>query len=337
MMIQNKAVDSSSLNTANATIKSERGIALLMVLWVLAILMVIALSFSYMTRAEMSATLSFKKSIKKKFLAEAGIERGIMEIFYRNANKKKDITFESLEVWRTDGAPYNVETDDGNYEVRITDEAGKVDINRTPEVILKNMLVNIGLAMGDADTITDSIMDWKDPDDLHRLHGAESDYYMSLPHPYKAKNTNFETLEELILVRGVSREILYGNEEKRGIIDFLTVNSSMAKININAAPREVLLSIPGMSSDLAEALIASRETKAIQDIQGILGQNLSLMAPYITVADTSTFTIESTGYNSTEETGYTIRGTVKIEGNDLYKYVYYKSPMDVINARNNRQ
>jgi type II secretory pathway component PulK len=113
MMIQNKAVDSSSLNTANATIKSERGIALLMVLWVLAILMVIALSFSYMTRAEMSATLSFKKSIKKKFLAEAGIERGIMEIFYRNANKKKDITFESLEVWRNGGRRYHYGFDNG--------------------------------------------------------------------------------------------------------------------------------------------------------------------------------------------------------------------------------
>ena len=81
-------------------------------------------------------------------------------------------------------------------------------MNLAPEVILRNLINSLDLPGEDKDllvnTIVDSILDWKDPDDFHRLQGAESDYYQSLPHPYKAKNGNFDTVEELILVKGVT-------------------------------------------------------------------------------------------------------------------------------------
>lgn len=307
---------------------SQRGIALLMVLWVLAILMVIVLSFSYMTRTETQATLSFKHGLEKKFLAEAGIERGIMEIFYRNANKTAAVTLEGREAWKVDGRYYRVETDNGYFMVSITDDSGKVDINTTPDVILRNLFGNLGLKLEDVDTIVDSIMDWKDADDLHRLHGAESDYYMSLQNPYKPKNADLETLEELLLVRGMTPEILYGDEGTTGIIDFLTVNSKAGKINLNAAPKEVLLAIPGMSPEIADAIITGREVKEIQDSQGILGQNYSVMAPFIDLTGANTFTINAAGYKGSEKAGYAVRATVNIEGNNKYKYIFYKSPAD---------
>ena len=90
-----------------------------------------------------------------------------------------------------------------------------------------------------ADIIVDSILDWKDADDLHRLNGAESDYYLSLPNPYRAKDANFDTLEELLLVRGVTPEILYGGGETKGIIQYLTLrpdSSFTINVNVAAAP-----------------------------------------------------------------------------------------------------
>ncbi|MCK7509483.1 MAG: hypothetical protein MZV70_39250 [Desulfobacterales bacterium] len=56
---------------------SQDGVALLIVLWVLTMLMVIVLSFSFMTRTETHATLTFREGIEKKFLAESGIQRAI--------------------------------------------------------------------------------------------------------------------------------------------------------------------------------------------------------------------------------------------------------------------
>lgn len=327
-MIQNTAAQADSHIRA-ASFGPQKGIALLMVLWVLTILTVMVFSFSYMARTEAYAALSFRQTIEKKFLAEAGIERGMAELFYINTNKGKAIVKPGDEVWRTDGRPYKISAENGYYTIGITNEGGKVDINTTSELILRNLLLNLGLNPDEVDIIVDSVMDWKDSDNLHRLHGVEDDYYMSLPNPYKAKNADFETLEELLLVKGMTPEILYGAAGKKGIIDFLTVNSKMTNININAAPKEVLSAIPGITPELADAIITIREAQEIQDVQGILGDNYVLASSYIGLAGTNAFTIESAGYKGTEKTGYAIRATVIPEGTNKFKYLYYKSPVDI--------
>lgn len=311
--------------TFNKNIFSQKGIALFTSLWILTILMVIVLSFTYMTRTETLASLAFRQGIEKKFLAEAGVERGIMELFYRKMYRGQTTILEGMEVWKTDGSPYTVKTEDGYYIIRLTDEAGKVDINRTPEVILRNLLANLGLKLEDVDIIADSIMDWKDEDDLHRLNGVESDYYMSLSNPYKAKNADFDTLEELLLVKGITPEILYGNNGKKGIFDFLTVNSKNERINVNAAPKEVLMAT-GITPEIADAIISSRG-----NTEGLNLQELGVppeASKYLTSGDSNTCTIDAVGFKGNEKTGYAVRATVTITSNDKYKYVYYKSPVD---------
>lgn len=301
---------------------SKDGIALVMVLWILAILMVIVLSSSYMTRTETHATMLFRQSAQERFLAEAGIERAIMETFYRRFNPS-----DTENIWKVDCTPYKVETKDGYIFVSITDESSKVDINKTSDVILRNLLSNLEVDDKEVDIIVDSILDWRDPDDLHRLHGAESDYYMSLPNPYKAKNANFDTLEELLLVRGINRKILYGDGMEQGIIDSLTVNSETGRINIKTAPREVLLSIPGISQEMADTIISLREEGGV-NLQEALGQNYQLISRYVTLTDSNTYTIDSIGYTKYSG-GYGIRATVRLYGGDKYKYLYYKSPMEI--------
>ncbi len=147
-----------------------------MTLWVLTIMMVLVLSFSYMTRTETYATLSFKEGTEKKLLAEAGIERGILELFYRNANKNQAITLEGYEVWKIDDTSYKDKMGEGEYSVRIIDESGKIDINAMTDAnsdILRNLLKNLEVQEEEVNTIVDSILDWKDADDLHHLSGAE--------------------------------------------------------------------------------------------------------------------------------------------------------------------
>jgi general secretion pathway protein K len=216
----------------------------------------------------------------------------------------------------------------------LVDESGKIDLNLAPEVILRNLINSLNLPAEDKDllvnTIVDSILDWKDPDDFHRLQGAENDYYQSLPHPYKAKNGNFDTVEELILVKGVTPEILYGNDQKPGLVDFLTVQAKTNKINLNAAPQPVLLALPGMTPEIAEAVTAYRQDKEIQSLQeiaGLLGEAQAQLAPYVTVAAGNTFTLESRGYKKNGQAGYGIQAKVILEGNNQYRYLSYKNPV----------
>ena len=310
----------------------QEGIALLMVLWVLAILMVIVLSFSFMVKTDTLSTLSFKGGMERKSIAEAGIERGIMELHYRSAFKDQTVELEGTGVWKTDGTPYTGQLGNGRYTVRLTDESGKVDINTASGLVLKNLLLNMGVQAEEADTIVDSIMDWKDVDNLHRLHGAESDYYMSLPNPYKAKDALFDTVEELLLVKGVTSEILYGSKDRKGVINLLTVNAKMDRINVNAATKEVLMAIPNMTPEIAEAIISYRQNKEItdmQEIEGIIGTSDSAMSQYISTGGTNMFTIDSSGSKENEKGIYTIRATVMVAtGTDEpHTFVYYKSPL----------
>jgi general secretion pathway protein K len=233
---------------------SQRGIALLIVLWVLTILMATGFSFSLLTRAETHGTLAFKEMLEQKFLAEGGIERGIMEIIYRSVNRNQAVILEGRKVWKLDGTPQTVDMGTGGCVVTLSDESGKISLNGLTDasgIVLKNLLLQQGVSPEQTDAIVDSILDWKDADDLHRLHGAENDYYLSLPKPYKARNANFAALEELILVRGITPEILYGTGEKKGIFRFLTLYSPTGRINVNAASKEVLAALPGMEPPAA--------------------------------------------------------------------------------------
>ncbi len=319
------------MNRVNLTTdRDRRGIALLLVLWVLTALMVIVFAFSFSTRVETRSTISFKEEMEKRFISQAGLERGIVEIYYN----KRFLNIPEKETWRLDGTPYTGEFGGGYYEVRIMDENGKVDINTAPDVLLKNLLIQLGLKNEESDAVVDAIMDWKDADDLRRLNGAESDYYMTLPNPYKAKNANFDTVEELIFVKGITSELLYGHEGKKGLIEFVTVHSGSAQVSINSAPREVLLAVPGITAEIADNIISYRENKRITNPSEV-GVPME-SNPYLSYVDSNVFSIDSKGYKGDGKGGYTIRATVLLEGEN-YRYLYYKSPLWIEDGSRNSE
>jgi general secretion pathway protein K len=316
----------------------ESGVALIIVLWVMTMLIIISLSFSVMARTEVFSTMTFKEQMINKYLAEAGTQRAIMEIFYRNVNKNKQITFAGEEVYRTDGTFYHGEINNGYYKLSLNDESGKININTMTDVsgiILNNLLVNSGVEKETAYTIVDSILDWKDADDLTRLRGAEDDYYMKLPNPYKAKNANFDNLEELLLVKGVTSEILYGNGEKQGLINFITLYSNTNKININTASPEVLKAIPFMSDEDVRQIMnyrsADNTKKDGTDIQTALAADYAKISQYISTSDSNVYSIEVLGYQEkdNDKKGYPLKSIIMIEGNDHYRVLYYQSPANI--------
>ena len=62
------------------------------------------------------------------------------------------------------------------------------------------------------EAIADAILDWMDSDAQPRALGAETDYYLGLERPYAPRNGLPECLEELLLVKGVTRELLFGSD-----------------------------------------------------------------------------------------------------------------------------
>ncbi len=304
----------------------------MLVIWILAILMVVVLSVSYMTKVESRSTIAFKEGVEEKFIAEAGVERAAEEIMYRRINLGAPLEEgKETNVWKTDGTPNTFPLENGICTVRIIDESGKIDINKVPDIILKGLLTSLGVKDEDADVIVDSIEDWRDADDLTRLHGAESDYYMSLPVPYKAKNADVESIEELLLVKGMTPELLHGTANKPGLEDFITVYSGNGTINVNAASKEVLLAIPGMTPELAGVVIDFRKTSEIKSIsafQALVGGAFTAMSPFVAAGESTTFTVESVGRKNSKKAGYGVKAVITVAGNK-FSYRYFKCPWDM--------
>jgi general secretion pathway protein K len=261
-----------------------------------------------------------------------------MEIIYRSVNRSQAVILEGMEAWKPDGTPHTVDMGGGGYTARIIDESGKISLNGLTDasgIVLKKLLTNQGVASEHADIIVDSILDWRDADDLHRLSGAESDYYLSLAKPYKARNADFETLEELILVKGITPEILYGTGSTRGIIPFLTVHGKAGEVNINAAPKEVLEALPGMDAAMVERILEFRGSSEIRGdaaVRDFLGAAYPLMAPYASAdpGESSLFTVEATGYTDDVKKGHSILATIALEPPDQFRYLHYKSPAEAL-------
>jgi general secretion pathway protein K len=205
---------------------------------------------------------------------------------------------------------------DGILNVTVTDEEAKMPVNKLTPLQWKRLLDRLGVDPADADVIADSVADWIDENDLHLLNGAEDDYYQSLEPPYQAKNAPIDRVEELLLVRGVTPELVQGltaTEEEpavSGLTELITTTSS-GKININTAPLLVLQAALGLDDIQAEAVINHRDGgdgewgteddqpfKSLEEFYAIIG-NLNdevraQLGDLLTVQSTH-FTIHSVG------------------------------------------
>ena len=132
----------------------------------------------------------------------------------------------------------------------------KVNINFADGPRLKKVLDYAGMPPESQQEIVDCIMDWRDADKDHHLSGAEDDYYESLDPPYKAKNRNLDSVEELLLVKGFKPEYLYGSNDIRPMYDLITTSGD-GSININTVSRDVL-EMMGTGSDVIDAIFKQR-------------------------------------------------------------------------------
>ncbi|KJR42983.1 general secretion pathway protein K [Candidatus Magnetoovum chiemensis] len=296
----------------------EKGIALILVLWVIAILIGAATVFSYQSRIEAQANFNLRELTAAKYLAQAGINRAIIEILYNQKNFNDD------QTWKLDGKFKTVDMENGSYKVKIATEMSKIDINYADDTILKGLLNSLGLDIITQEQLVDCIQDWKDEDDLHRLKGAERDYYMSLKEPYEPADASFTSVDELLLVKGMTQEIFYGTEGKKGLKDFVTVFSYTPLIDIITAPKEIIMALPDFTEDIANNLIDYRNNNDIKHINQLKPfiPNFRAVARYIGVMRSTIYSIDAVGMTENSKNGYGIKAIV-MSSSDI-RFLYYK-------------
>jgi general secretion pathway protein K len=266
----------------------------------------------------MEAGVYFKEKIRQDMMSEGAIQRAILEIIHALTHPGSE------ESWYLDGRVNSLNISGHEVEVIVEPESAKVDLSKSPDVILRGLLAELETSIDEQDVIIDSIYDWQDSDNLHRLNGAEDDYYLSLVRPYRCKNKELDSIEELLLIRGVTEDVYYGEGARRGLRDFVTVLSGSGKININNAEREVLKAIPGITSDVADAIINFRKSasfKTIAELRAIVGGTFGAMSSYITVSEPSTYRITA----KKEGRSYGVQAVVKFSAQEFNILSWKKS------------
>jgi general secretion pathway protein K len=273
-------------------VSRDRGFALIAVLLVLAMVGVLGAEFAYSMRLEATSVRAYKDTLTGAHLAEAGIEQAIREIagdvMYAVLADDGNLTFynrANLELKRLPRT--NVPLGAGQFSYRITDEEARLNLNTSPPDRVERLLEALGLEKSVRDTINDSLQDWRDTNEEHRLNGAESeDYYLKLPLPYRSKNGNLESITELLQIKGITPAIYYGTPGKPGLAAYVTVKSP-GQVNLNTASCVALRSL-GFGDAECSLVEQSRRAGAFASVPGQFGgRGLSLT--------TRTFRVEADG------------------------------------------
>lgn len=208
--------------------RRQAGAALLLVLWLIALLTALVGVFALTARVEALQAKSLSGGLQAREIARAGVEYALLRTTHVDPATR----------WVPDGRTYRWYFAGANLEIAVVDETGKVDLNQAPTPLLASLMLALGLPRGQAERLAANILDWRDGDSLTQVGGgAEDRDYAAAGLPYGAKDAAFESVAEVEQVLGMSPEIFARLEPH------VTLSSGRAQPDISYAQAPVLLAM----------------------------------------------------------------------------------------------
>jgi general secretion pathway protein K len=223
--------------------RRQRGVALIVVMWLLVLLAAIVGLFALNAHAEALQASALRQRVVLDHAAEAGIDAVAARLLAVDARRRPI----------PDGRETVIAFDDGiTVTLAITDESGKVDLNVADATLLQRLLIEMGLPQPEAQRLAGAIIDWRDADALVTAGGgAEERDYRSAERPYGPANRPFAQVSDVQRVLGM-RHALY-----RQLRPYLTVYTGLAQPNLAFADRPVLRAM-GLAPPVIEQIVSAR-------------------------------------------------------------------------------
>ncbi|MFH1753587.1 MAG: hypothetical protein ABH875_05335 [Candidatus Omnitrophota bacterium] len=221
----------------------EAGGLLILAIWSVCMLTTFAVILSYGVRQKVSLVKRLDDRDKLRYVADACVKQAIIDIKRLVETGEED---ENRNWIAAMSAEKKSEVGEGTIVYAIIDEERKININTANQAILENIFkLTGGLGEMDAQNIAASIIDWRDEDSMLSIaDGSAEDRYYGFEHyPYGAMDREIEVLDEVVLIKDFTPELL------RDTRDYITIYGD-GKVNINTAPEEVFIAL-GLSEDLA--------------------------------------------------------------------------------------
>ena len=202
----------------------QRGLALVIVIWILTLLTLMAGSFAMTMRRDNSVSLAMKTNAEASAYAEGGIT--LAQFMLTQA--------EPESRWQANGTVYRLVDQNSEIRIRVVAETGKIDINTSNEIQLAALINALVPDSWEQQKLLNAILDWRDADDDTRILGAERRQYRLAGLPYGPTNTAFQNVEELQLVLGMNAQLF------SAMLPFITVYSGQSEVDINNASQQLL-------------------------------------------------------------------------------------------------
>ncbi len=250
-------------------VRNSRGVALILTILIVSLIVALTLDFNRTMRTHVVSAGNIRHGLKALYIAKSGVSYGLAML--------KDDSFDVDSVLDDWADPDKIALASAGsqmlfggrgFGLQIEDLSGKIQINKLIDKNVGSKVENVfgnllrleefGLDADQVNEILAAIKDWidnPDPDEITQvgvMQGAEDDHYQSLERPYHCKNGPLDSLEELLLVRGITPELFHGTREKLGIASYISVFGD-GKININTADPIVLESLhEDITSEMAK-------------------------------------------------------------------------------------
>ncbi|MDI6450684.1 general secretion pathway protein GspK [Anaerobaca lacustris] len=259
------------------------GTILIVTIWVVLVLAGLALVFARSMRVAAIVSANQVASLEAEWIASGACQYIIAQLVANATDSdalNENAPWEALQV----GQGYfwvlrPTLKSNQEFEFGLTDEAGKINLNSASlEMLLK--------LPGMSSELAASVIDWRDEDGDVTTGGAEDEYYLLLPEPYNCKNAPFETVDEILLVKGASEELLYGEDTNRdgrltgGFYDYITVYSVEANTDSEGNER-INLSDANARATLQSALQEVAKEERVFEILN----NIPISPSYASVMD----------------------------------------------------
>lgn len=303
--------------------KKHRAVTLLLSLWVVVALSLLAHSLAFEMIVETRLTTTYRDQFLAEQIARVGVARAVADL------RNDDMLGEEESGWNTrfdaigdvwnggslvprefEVTPVDGRDPSGYYQLLVVDEESKLDLNGRQEGwrnIMKNLLILLDVDEEEAEDMANIIWDWKDPDDIPCGGEGQSEieFYTEMlgdmdyfgegadQRLYYPKNYDFDTVEELLQIPGMTMEVFYGYDpyedemaadeipffppldrnprRKPGLRDLLTVQAN--RLNPNTANFWVLAAcLAEVTGDLdtaeglAESFIDHRQGSGDTDL-----------------------------------------------------------------------
>ena len=272
--------------------KKQRGFAVIIALVAVTVLTLLAGAFAYAMKIETRLAANTNDDEQFYWVGRGGVERACWWLALEGGQPFSS----KLQYWNRgpgDGPETNsllagesldsFPVGEGTVSLTMTEQESKININTADGPLIQQTLTAMGADANDISVVADSILDWIDPDDATRPAGAESDFYLGQMPSHNAKNAPIDNLDELQLVKGITRDMFNGGSSAPsntpfpehqlgfghapgqepnyafGLKDVFTPFSS-GKINLLTADDKVLQLIPGIDTAAAQAIETARDS-----------------------------------------------------------------------------